>query len=653
MRNSISLCIMLIFIQNIWAEEYTLHSPNNKIEISLQISGGISYSFQAFDKVILGNSPIGMVVDGIKLHENPKVLEVIQNQENENKLLHPIVRQKSAKIPNVSNGLTIRFKGGFQLTFRAYDDGIAYRWETMMDKKVKVNSEVVSFNFKQDYKIWFPGETSVYSHQERKYIYKNLSEIENGQFCSTPALLDCGDGIKAWLSEANLSSYPGMFLTKTKSLELQGKFAGYPLKTETLQNSPDRNEKVMVHADYLAKTNGKRTFPWRTVIITDDDKKLAESEMIYKLAQPCRIVDPSWIKPGKVAWDWWNANNIYGVDFKAGINTQTYKYYIDFASKYNLDYIILDEGWYYLDDALKIKESMDVHDLIRYGKKKNVGIILWVTWKAIADNLDDVLKIYSSWGAKGVKVDFMQRDDQWMVDYYWRVAEIAAKYKLLVNFHGAYKPTGLRRTYPNVITREGVLGLEHCKWSKDANPEHNVTLPFVRMVAGPIDYTPGAMKNATKDNFRIVFTAPMSPTTRCHQLAMYVVFESPLQMLADNPSNYLREPRCMEFLSRVPTVWDETKVLEAKVSDYIITARRSGDVWYVGGMTDWGKRDFNIPLDFLEEGNYKLKIWKDGMNADRHASDFGTEEKIIKNTDKVKIEMVPGGGWVGIIEKIK
>jgi alpha-glucosidase len=373
--------------------------------------------------------------------------------------------------------------------------------------------------------------------------------------------------------------------------------------------------------------------------------------MVYKLASPGRIEDVSWIKPGKVAWDWWNDNNIYGVDFKSGINTETYKYYIDFASKYGLEYIILDEGWYYLENVLKIKEQIDVKELIRYGKEKNVGIILWVTWKALDDKLIEALDAFSQWGAVGIKVDFMQRDDQWMVEYYYRVAREAAKRHLLVDFHGAYKPTGWLRTYPNVLSSEGVKGLENCKWSADIDPEHDVTLPFIRMVAGPMDYTPGAMINANKKNFNFVFSEPMSQGTRCHQLGMYVVFESPLQMLADNPSNYYREPECMKFLSAVPSVWDETRILSAKVSDYVLTARRNGDVWYLGGMTDWDPRILRAKLDFLDAGEYTIEIWKDGVNSERHASDYKYETLPVDKTSEIEVKMAPGGGWAAIITK--
>ncbi|NOX84384.1 MAG: glycoside hydrolase family 97 protein, partial [Chlorobi bacterium] len=411
----------------------------------------------------------------------------------------------------------------------------------------------------------------------------------------------------------------------------------------------DRNVIVTKHAPWLAKTSGNRTFPWRVMIITREDKDLVQSEMIWKLSRPLELKNVSWIKPGKVAWDWWNALNVYGVDFKSGVNTDTYKYFIDFAHKYGLEYIILDEGWYELDDVLKIRENVDLPEILRYAKSKDVGVILWVTWKALDDQLDKALEQFEQWGVKGIKVDFMQRDDQWMVDYYRRVARKAAEHHLLVDYHGAYKPTGLRRAYPNVITREGVAGLEQDKWGEKANPEHDVTLPFIRIVAGPMDYTPGAMINATKKNFRPVWGKPMSQGTRCHQLAMYVVYESPLQMLADSPSNYMKEKDAMDFLTPVPTVWDTTVVLGAKVSDYILMARKSGNKWYLGAMTDWDARDLQVDFGFLPDGNYTLEIWQDGINADRYASDYKRITKAVNKDTKLDIHLAPGGGWVGVV----
>jgi len=641
--------VLFIFLTGIRvsAQTYEVTSPDNTIKAVVEIGENINYSIMKGDHTIIAPSRIDMEInEGDKLGVNAKVKKVSRATVSET--IKPVVRQKFSEIDNAYNELLIRFKGNYALNFRLFDDGVAYRWETAIKDDMTVNNETATFNFARDYAIWFPEEESIYTHQERAYPKIKLSAITEDRFCSTPTLVDLGAYGKVLLTEADLMDYPGMFLMGHGQHGLRGKYAGVALETK---QTSDRDVKVTKYADYLAKTDGKRTFPWRVMIIAANDGELLTSEMVYKLSRPLALEDASWIKPGKVAWDWWNANNVYNVDFRAGINNDTYKYYIDFASANNIPYIILDEGWYHLEDVLQQQPDIDIEELVAYGEAKDVSLILWVTWKALEDKMEEALQQFEDWGVKGIKVDFMQRDDQWMVNYYQRVAELAARHQLLVDFHGSYKPTGLRRPYPNVITREGVKGLEQSKWSEDANPEHNVTIPFIRMVAGPMDYTPGAMINATKENFSPVFNKPMSMGTRCHQLAMYVVFESPLQMLADNPTHYYEEPECMQFLRAVPTEWDDTQVLEAKVSDYVVMARRSGDTWYLGAMTDWEERSFSIDLDFLEKGAYEMEIWQDGINADRYAEDFEQQTKEVTANTKIDLSLAPGGGWVAVIRQ--
>jgi len=415
-------------------------------------------------------------------------------------------------------------------------------------------------------------------------------------------------------------------------------------------SSIDRTLKVLETAGIIAETDGTRFFPWRVCVIAAEDRELVESDMVFRLAPALKLEDTSWIRPGKVVWDWWNALNLYGVDFEAGINTQTYKHYIDFASEHGIEYVILDEGWSDTTDLLKISSDIDLEKLIDFANKKDVGIILWCVWITLDKQLHEALDAFKKWGVKGIKVDFMDRDDQKVVNYYWRVAEEAAKRQLLVNFHGAYKPTGLRRAYPNVLTREGVLGLEYSKWSSRITPGHDLLIPFIRMLAGPMDFTPGAMINAQKTQFHAVFNRPMSQGTRVHQLAMYVVYESPLQMLCDSPSNYRREPEMMDFISAVPTVWDETIVLDAKVGDYILIARKRGEEWYVGAMTNWDSRKLIVNFDFLGDWTYSADIFQDGPNASRIASDYKRISKELKKTDSIEIELAPGGGWAARIK---
>ena len=643
------LLFLAIILSTSFAKEFKIESPSKKLEVKVVVEKEITYSVFKNGYEILMPSQISMTLyDGIVLGNNPKVKD--SKTETINQKSTPVVKQKYSSITDHCEQLTLQFDRNYSLVFRVYDDGVAYRFKTSFEKDIVVKSEQVEFNFGKDYDILFPEEESFMSHSERMYLPIKLSEVTTKRFCSTPALVKLDNNYKMVITEADLEDYCGLYLTKNTRIEnsFAGLFPAYPAK-DTMLN--DRNVYVVERKDYIAKTPGTKNFPWRVMIISEKDGDLIESTMIYKLAKPSDPkMDFSWVKPGKVAWDWWNFNNIYGVDFKAGVNTETYKYYIDFASKYGIEYVILDEGWYKLGNLLELEPGMDVKEIIDYGKKKNVGIILWAIWKTLDDQLQPALDQFVKWGAVGIKVDFMQRDDQPMVQYYYKIAEEAAKRKLLVDFHGAYKPTGLYRTFPNVISNEGVKGLENSKWSEQASPWMAVTLPFIRMAAGPMDYTPGAMVNATKDAFRSIFTTPMSQGTRCHQLAMYVNFESPLQMLADNPSNYYKEPECMEFLSKVPSVWDDTKVLDAQISEYVLTARRNEKDWYVGAMTNWTPRDLTVDFSFLPEGKFKINIWQDGINADRYASDYKKVSQTVDKNTRLNIHLAPGGGWAAIIE---
>jgi alpha-glucosidase len=642
------LLFLVIILSTSFAKEFKIESPNKKLEVKVVVEKEITYSVFKNGYEVLMPSQISMTLyDGTVLGSNPKLKD--SKIETINQKLTPVVKQKYSEITDNCEQLTLQFDGKYFLVFRVYDDGVAYRFKTSFEKDIVVKSEQVEFNFGKDYDILFPEEESFMSHSERMYLPIKLSEVTTKRFCSTPALVKLDNNYKMVITEADLEDYCGLYLTKNTRVEnsFAGLFPAYPAK-DTMKN--DRNVYVVERKDYIAKTPGTKNFPWRVMIISEKDGDLVESAMIYKLAKPSNPkTDFSWIKPGKVAWDWWNFNNIYGVDFKAGVNTATYKYYIDFASKYGIEYVILDEGWYKLGDLLTFEKDMDVKEIIDYGKKKNVGIILWAVWKTLDDQFEKAFDMFTKLGAVGIKVDFMQRDDQPMVQYYYKIAEEAAKRKLLVDFHGAYKPTGLYRTFPNVISNEGVKGLENSKWSEQASPWMAVTLPFIRMAAGPMDYTPGAMVNATKDAFRSIFSTPMSQGTRCHQLAMYVNFESPLQMLADNPSNYYKEPECMEFLSKVPSVWDDTKVLDAQISEYVLTARRNGKEWYVGAMTNWTPRDLTVDFSFLPEGKYKINIWQDGINADRYASDYKKVSQTVDRNTKLNIHLAPGGGWAAVL----
>ena len=624
---------------------YTLESPDQRIEIRVHATDRIGYDVVFKGKPLLRDSRISIDIDHTKLGLNPKV--VGSKQRSANQVLEPVVRQKFAKIRENYNELRLELEGQYAVVFRAYNEGAAYRIETSLPQhEVHVYSEAAEFSFAGDDTVFYPQEESFFSHNERKYLPQRMSQISPAAIASLPAVVDVGDGVKVAIAESDLEEYPGLWLRGTSGQGLSATFPPYPLK-EQLER--DRDFKVIESADYIAVTNGTRTFPWRVLGIAERDGDLLTNQLVWLLEKSSQVEDTSWIKPGKVAWDWWNANNVYGVDFKSGVNTATYKYYIDFAAKYGIPYIILDEGWYKLGNVLDVVPEINMEELSAYAKQKNVGIILWVVWKTLDDQLEPALDQFAKWGVKGIKVDFMQRSDQLLINYYHKVSRETAKRKMLVDFHGDQKPAGMTRTWPNLISTEGVRGLEWSKWSAETDPPHTVTLPFTRMFLGPMDFTPGAMLNAQKDSFRPIHDRPMSLGTRCHQLAMYVVYESPLQMLSDSPSNYLREPQIMEFLAPVPSEWDDTRVLDGRIGEYVVLARRNGRDWYLGAMTNWTPRELDLDLSFLPDGNFSMEAYQDGMNADRYGSDYRQVKSQVTKGTKLKLKLAPGGGWAARI----
>jgi len=643
------MCVFVAFIAFAASasaqSSYDLRSPDNRIELRIRTADRIHYDVLLNGRALLENCTLSLDVEHKKLGIAPKVVDA--RQRSNDQIIHPTIRQKFAQLRDAYDELRLTMDGGYAISFRAYNEGIAYRFETSLpQQQVKVYAEESNWNFPQNSIVYYPQEDSFFSHNERKYTPQHLSEIIPAYIASLPAVVDVGDGAKVAIAESDAHDYPGLWLKGTGGNGLAATFPPYPLK-EKLER--DRDFRVVEAADYIAVTSGTRTFPWRVVGIAEKDGDLITNPMVWLLESPSQVQDTSWIKPGKVSWDWWNANNVYGVDFKAGINTDTYKYYIDFAAKYGLPYIILDEGWYKLGNVLQVVPEINMEELTTYARQKNVGIILWVVWKTLDDQLIPALDQYAKWGIKGIKVDFMQRSDQLVMNFYERVSRECAKRKMLVDFHGDQKPASMTRTWPNLINAEGVRGLEWSKWSAEAEPEHNVTLPFTRMFLGPLDYTPGAMRNASKTNFAPIAGQPMALGTRCHQLAMYVVYEAPLQMLADSPTNYLREPESMEFLSQVPTEWDDTKVLDARIADYILVARRNGKDWWVGAMSDWTARDLDVDLSFLDDGSFTIDAYQDGVNADRAGSDYKKSTSRVTKNDTLKIHLAPGGGWAAHI----
>src|SRR6267154_1264262 len=500
--------MLMLWTANAMAESsYDLRSPDNRIEVRIRTAGPIRYDVLLKGRALLNDCTLSFDVDHQKLGQEAKVVEA--KTRSYDQTVEPVVRQKFAKIRDHYNELRLSMQGGYAVVFRAYNAGAAYRLETSLpQQQVRIYSEEANFNFPSNFIVYYPQEDSFFSHNERKYLPQHLREIAPAFIATLPAVVDVGQGAKVAIAESDVEDYPGLWLKGTNGNGLSATFPPYPLK-EKLEN--DRDYRVAEAADYIAVVAGTRTFPWRVIGIAEKDGDLITNQIVWLLEKPSQLQDTSWIKPGKVAWDWWNANNIYGVDFKAGINTQTYKYYIDFASKYGIPYIILDEGWYKLGNVLEVVPEMNIEELVAYGKQKHVGIILWMVWKTLDDQFEPAFKQFEKWDVKGLKIDFMQRDDQKVINFYHKVCREAAKRKLLVDFHGAIRPATMTRTWPNLINTEGVRGLEQDKWSATyANPKHDVTLPFTRMFLGPLDYTPGAMINASKRSFVPIFERPMS-----------------------------------------------------------------------------------------------------------------------------------------------
>ncbi|MCP2027668.1 alpha-glucosidase [Flavobacterium sp. HSC-32F16] len=659
MKNAFILfCFILVnfsFAQK--KQDFTLNSPNGKIQVKIVVNDKISWTITHENDVILAPSEMSMTLDENQiLGKNAVVLN--SKKESVNAYFEtPLYKKKTVK--DQYNKLTINFKNDFSIEFRVFDDGAAYRFITKKKKDITVNSEEVVLNFDQDYNTLMPyvrdlrnPKDPFISSFESHYENKKISEFSKDTLAFLPFLIDYKNHKKAVFLEANLEDYPGLFVTNNQSKSgFESRFSKYPLQ-ETNGGFNNLNKLITERADYLVKTKGTRTFPWRAIVIAENDSALANNDMVQKLSDPSKIKDISWIKPGKVAWDWWNDWNIYNVDFKAGINTQTYKYYIDFASKNKVEYVVLDEGWSVETDIMKHNPNVDLEALIAYAKERNVGIILWASWMAIHNKTEAVFNNYAKLGVQGFKVDFIDRDDAKMVNSVYDIAQKAANHKLIIDFHGMYKPTGIQRTYPNILNFEGVKGLENNKWTpNDDVPLYDTTIPFIRMMAGPMDYTPGAMRNAIKSEFKPSHSNPMSQGTRCHQLALYTVFEAPLQMMADSPTAFMKEQESTDFISKVPTTFDETIALNGEVGKFVTIARKKANIWYLGSITNWDSRDITIDFSFLEKGKkFQAEIFSDGLNADKAATDYKKEIITVDSSTKLKYRLANGGGLAMIIK---
>ncbi|MBE8727005.1 glycoside hydrolase family 97 protein [Flavobacterium hungaricum] len=660
MKNAITIFLLLFFLNLCFSQkkqDFILKSPDRKTEVKINVDDKISWTISHEKDLILAPSEMSLTLDQNEvLGKNPVVLNS-KNESVNSSFETPLYKKKSVK--NNYNQLTINFKNDFSIEYRVFDDGAAYRFITKKKKDITVKWENVTLNFDHDYATLMPyvrdlrnPKDQYISSFEAHYENKKISEFAKDTLAFLPFLVDYKNHKKAVFLEANLEDYPGLFVTNNKNKSgFESRFSKYPTK-ETNGGFNNINRLIYERADYLVKTKGTRSFPWRAIVIAENDAALTNNDMVQKLAEPSKIKDISWIKPGKVAWDWWNDWNIYNIDFKAGINTQTYKYYIDFASKNKIEYVVLDEGWSLEEDIMKHNPNVDLEALIAYGKEKNVGLILWSSWMALTKNTDGILKNYADLGIKGFKVDFLDRDDAKMVNSVYDIAQKATNHKLILDFHGMYKPTGIQRTYPNILNFEGVKGLENNKWTpNDDVPLYDCTIPFIRMLAGPMDYTPGAMRNAAKSEFKPSHSTPMSQGTRCHQLALYTIFEAPLQMMADSPTAFMKEQESTDFIAKVPTTFDETVSLNGEVGKFVSIARKKDNIWYLGAITNWDSREITIDFSFLEKGKkFQAEIFSDGLNADKAATDYKKEIVTVDSTTKLTYRLASGGGLAMIIK---
>ncbi len=627
MKNNKKLCLailsLLLLIGNASfaakEKKYVLSSPDGTLKVEISAGNELAYQVMHGNDTILSHSNIGLVLEnGTIVGKTPRITGERRRKIKDN-IESPFYRFK--EFVATGNELDLKLKGGFGIIFRAYNEGVAYRFYTTQSSDIIIKEEQAEFNFKEDYTAYLPYTTN--DKKPMAMAYQNVYDITplskaQPKLAFLPVTVDCGS-VKLTLLESDLEAYPGMFVQSQQGkYGLKGVFAPYPAKTDFY---PWRKQEYVTETtDFISRSRGFRSYPWRVLAITEKDTDMPVNNLVYALASPNRIGDTSWIKTGKVAWDWWNDWNLKGVPFKAGINMDTYKYYIDFASRNGLEFIVLDEGWYdpKSGDMLTVIPELDLTELIAYGKSKGVEIVLWTVFNVLDSQLEAACKKYADMGIKGFKVDFLDRDDQTAVEMVYRIAEMTARYKLTLDLHGIYKPTGINRTYPHIINFESVFGMEEVKWTdiKNNMPLYDVTFPYIRMMAGPVDYTPGAMRNATKADWRAMYYTPASMGTRCHQLAAYIVHDSPFTMLCDAPTNYLNEQECVDFIASLPVEVDSTFIASGELGKYIVTVRKKDVNWYIGGMTNWDERDVQLDFSFLPEGmSYTAVLFKDGVNA--------------------------------------
>jgi alpha-glucosidase len=644
------LSIIYILLTNIsFGKEFNLLSPDKNTEavITLDSKIGMVAHYRSRELFILED--ITLEIDGKDFTSGIEKIKKAESNSISRKL-YPPIKEKYSEINEEFNELTLIFRSNYAFIIRVFNDGIAYRFQTFFPDSMVINQEIFLVHFEEQDSLCFQKSATFNSNYETPYQFKAINDITSDGYCCLPALVRKPDGVNVLIMESDLEDYPGTWLKSNGNSSLQSAHAGYPASLK-YDGRPYGHGQVKTHENYIARTAGTRSFPWRIFAISESDAGLISNNLVYQLAKPTQMEDLSWIKPGVVTFDWWGRRGIYGTDFKSGINTATAKYFIDFAAAFGFEYFLFDDGWTKRDNLFDVNPDLDMDKVLAYAKERNVKIMLWVIWNTFLKQEQRAWDQFEKWGISGIKFDFMNRDDQQMVQFYHHAAQEAAKRKMVIDFHGAYKPAGLRRMYPNVLTREALIEFEYNGWTDHDTPEHHNLLPYIRMVAGPGDYIPFTTHNAQKNNFRPVGDIPMGMGTRAHSMALFVIMASPMQMLPDSPSDYYREKECTEFISKIPVEWDDLKVLHAKIGEHTVLARKNGDDWYLGAITNWDSKEFEIGFDFLEDGEYQMEFIEDGINADTRAIDYLKKSKKITKGDSIKIKLAPGGGWVARIIK--
>ena len=629
------------------SKSYQITSPDGKISVTVGTDRHLCYNVTYNGENVVENSKIALVLEGGDTLGNHSSVRSVRSGEVQENIIAPFHRQAAFDV--LYNKLTLKFAGDYAVEFRVYNEGCAYRFITMRKGQMTVMEEIAEFSFADKDTCWAAITQNVANAFQFPYTVTTVAAFGENDLALTPVAVALSSGTKVLVGESDLRSYPGMMLKRNEANGFKGTFACVP---DSCYIHPKRCQmKIATRENYIAITEADRTFPWRILTI-GKDTDLPLSNLVYALGEPVRLQDISWIKSGKAAWEWWNDWGLTGVDFTPGINTVTYKAYIDFAADFGLEYIVIDEGWSdpATGDIMSVIDGMDLKEIISYAKARNVGVFLWAVANVLDDKLEEAFRYYSDIGVKGFKVDFLDRDDQKAVEMVYRIAESAARYRLMVDLHGMYKPTGLERTFPNVLNFEGVFGMEEYKW---ANPDiitYDVTFPYIRMSQGPVDYTSGGYRNVFRDEFQIDYHSPMTNGTRSHQVATFVVFDQPLAMLCDSPSLYRADSGSTNIIAAIPSVWDDTRILGGTIGDYIVTARRLGDDWYVGGLTNWNARTVHVDFSFLEkESLYQAAIIKDIPGAPATAYQLSSET--VSSDSGFDFELVSGGGFAIILKK--